>query len=66
MNHTHLTELLAEREGIMLSRSTVRRMLVGVGKTSGLPGINEYMSLARLRAILNALDVSDRWEYPIA
>lgn len=34
MNHTHLTELLAEREGIMLSRSTVRRMLVGVGMPS--------------------------------
>ena len=34
INHTHLTELLAEREGIVLSRSTVRRLLVG----AGLPG----------------------------
>lgn len=31
INHTHLAELLAEREGIVLSRSTVRRLLVGAG-----------------------------------
>ena len=31
VNHTHLTELLAEREGILLSRSTVRRLLTGAG-----------------------------------
>jgi transposase len=30
-NHTHLTELLVEREGITLARSTVRRLLVEVG-----------------------------------
>ena len=29
LNHTHLTEMLAEREGIALSRSTVRRILHG-------------------------------------
>jgi len=29
INHTHLAELLAQREGIVLSRSTVRRLLVG-------------------------------------
>ncbi len=34
VNHTHLTELLAEREGIALSRSTVRRLLLGSGLTS--------------------------------
>jgi len=34
INHTHLTELLAEREGIVLSRSTVRRLLVGAGLPS--------------------------------
>ena len=28
-NHSHLTELLAEREGVRLSRSTVRRVLPG-------------------------------------
>jgi len=31
VNHTHFTELLAEREGISLSRSTVRRLLVRAG-----------------------------------
>ena len=30
-NHTHLTELLAEREGLFLSRSTVRRVLLKAG-----------------------------------
>ncbi len=30
-NHTHLTELLAEREGVRLSRSTVRRVLLAGG-----------------------------------
>ena len=34
INHTHLTELLAEREGMVLSRSTVRRLLVGAGMPS--------------------------------
>jgi transposase len=34
INHTHLSELLAEREGIVLSRSTVRRLLVGAGLPS--------------------------------
>jgi hypothetical protein len=27
LNHTHLTELLAEREALVLGRSTVRRVL---------------------------------------
>ncbi len=30
-NHTHLTELLAEREGVTLARSTVRRLLADAG-----------------------------------
>ncbi|MFH1140563.1 MAG: ISNCY family transposase, partial [Chloroflexota bacterium] len=34
INHTHLSELLAEREGVALSRSTVRRLLVGAGLPS--------------------------------
>lgn len=34
LNHTHLAELLTEREGIVLSRSTVRRLLVGAGLPS--------------------------------
>ena len=33
VNHTHLTELLAERE-VVLGRSTVRRILVGAGMAS--------------------------------
>ena len=31
LNHTHLTEMLAEREGISLSRSTTRRILLAGG-----------------------------------
>ena len=34
INHTHLTELLEEREGIVLSRSTVRRLLLREGLSS--------------------------------
>jgi transposase len=34
INYTQLAELLAEREGILLSRSTVRRLLVGAGLAS--------------------------------
>ena len=34
VNHTHLTELVAEREEIVLGRSTVRRILVGAGMAS--------------------------------
>jgi transposase len=34
INHTHLTELLAEREGVELSRPTVRRILVKTGLPS--------------------------------
>ena len=34
VNHTHFTELLAEREGISLSRSTVRRLLMRAGLPS--------------------------------
>ena len=34
VNHSHLTELLAEREGISLCRSTVRRILGNAGMKS--------------------------------
>lgn len=34
VNHSHLTELLEEREGIVLSRSTVRRLMVLRGLSS--------------------------------
>ena len=33
-NHTHLTEVLSEREGIDLSRSTIRRILLAEGMRS--------------------------------
>jgi transposase len=33
-NHTHMTEMLDEREGITLARSTVRQILVGAGLAS--------------------------------
>lgn len=34
LNHTHLTEMLVEREGVTLSRSTVREILMGAGLTN--------------------------------
>jgi transposase len=34
VNHTHLTELLAEREGVTLARSTVRQLLLNAGISS--------------------------------
>jgi len=34
VNHTHLAELLAEREGITISRSTLRRVLTEAGLSS--------------------------------
>ena len=34
LNHTHLTEMLAEREDVHLSRSTVRRILLAGGVPS--------------------------------
>ena len=37
INHTQLTELLAEREGVMLSRPTVRQLLVRAGLSSSRP-----------------------------
>ena len=33
-NHTHMTEMLEEREGITLARSTVRHILMGAGLAS--------------------------------
>jgi transposase len=34
VNHTHVAELLTEREGVVLSRSTIRRLLVSAGLPS--------------------------------
>ena len=36
-NHTHLSELLREREGIDIARSTLRRILVEAGRKLGFP-----------------------------
>ena len=33
-NHTHMSELLSEREGIDITRSTLRRLLVSAGESS--------------------------------
>ena len=43
-NHTHLSELLSEREGIDIGRSTLRRILVvkGGGKTYHCGGERVY------------------------
>jgi transposase len=38
VNHTHLSELLAEREGISISRSTLRRILTEAGLSSPRKG----------------------------
>lgn len=37
LNHSHLADLLAEREGISLERSTIRRMLLRAGLRSPRP-----------------------------
>ena len=39
-SHTHLGELLGEREGIEIGRSTLRRVLVGVGLASPGGGVH--------------------------
>ena len=36
-NHTHLAELLAEREGIHIGRTTLRRILLNAGLSSPCP-----------------------------
>ncbi len=45
LNHTHMTEMLSEREGIDLSRSTVRRVLLA----GGLPSPRRRRSPRRYR-----------------
>ncbi len=37
LNHSHLADLLAEREGIALERSTIRRLLIRAGSPSPRP-----------------------------
>lgn len=63
VNHTHLSELLAEREGVRLSRPTVRRILVGSGMNSSRPGRRPRHRYRRQRmpqeGMLLQLDGSD-------
>lgn len=66
VNHTHLAELLAEREGITLSRSTLRRVLTGAGLPSPRRGRSARHRYRRQRmpqeGILLQLDGSHhRW-----
>jgi len=66
VNHTHLAELLAEREGIMLSRSTLRRLLTRAGLPSPRRGRSPRHRYRRQRmpqeGILLQLDGSyHRW-----
>jgi len=66
VNHTHLAELLAEREGITLSRSTLRRLLTRAGLSSPRRGRSPRHRYRRQRmpqeGILLQLDGSHhRW-----
>jgi len=49
VNHTHLAELLAEREGITISRSTLRRVLTEAGLSSPRRGRNPRHRYRRQR-----------------
>jgi transposase len=63
VNHTHLAELLAEREGLTLSRSTLRRLLIGAGLSSPRRGRSPRHRYRRQRmpqeGMLLQLDGSD-------
>ncbi len=48
-NQQHFTELLAEREGVVVSRSTVRRVLLAAGVTSVRPRRNPVRRARRER-----------------
>ena len=45
LNHTHFSEILSEREGIVLSRSTVRNILVGNGLNSAVEGLRDFVNV---------------------
>jgi transposase len=66
VNHTHLAELLAEREGIKISRSTLRRVLTEAGLSSPRRGRSHRHRYRRQRmpqeGMLLQLDGSNhRW-----
>ena len=61
-NHTHLTEMLAEREDIHLSRSTVRRILLAEGRAES-PSPQGLQTLQPEGALPAGRDAAaDRWE----
>src|SRR4030065_1977004 len=49
VNHTHLAELLVEREGVTISRSTLRRLLTGAGLSSPRRGRSPHHRYRRQR-----------------
>ena len=51
VNHSHLAELLVEREGITLSRSTLRRLLTRAGLPSPRRGLGIPASVKRRRKV---------------
>ena len=57
INHTHLSELLAEREGLMLSRPTVRRILVRAGLSSPRFGVSAAQPESAYRPVDQGLDL---------
>ena len=63
-NHTHLTELLMEREGIDLSRSTVRRILVSAGMDSPPPPSAAQTPCPAQTHGPRRDAAADRWEPP--
>ena len=64
LNHTHLTEMLAEREDVHLSRSTVRRVLLAGGRAKPPPP-QSLQALQPTGALSPGGDAAaDRWEPP--
>ena len=62
VNHTHLSELLREREGIDIARNTLRRILVGAGtRQSSSPSSSEAPCSSATHAPRGGAD-TDRWQ----
>ena len=60
LNHTHLTEVLVEREDVQLSRSTVRRVLLAEGVRSPRRAPRRYIRRERYPQE----GMVDRWQPP--
>ena len=63
VNYTHLTELLAEREEIRLSRSTVRDILMGAGIASPRQRRPPQHHCRQERIQQEGVLVQDRWQF---